>query len=185
MRYLRAVLIVMWMTCQWGYAAPPGDQETALDGETPAAGLESVTPVEWSELAFAIKDRTEFDPAQLPEHIRGLEGKRIRLRGYFHLGSTSLKPTEFLLVGEIKWHPTATKRGTSPDELPIDQLAGVEMVPGQTARVTLNPVAVTGRLTFKVVKWNGKAVLVFCVVADSVKEVRPRSGYGPALSHGC
>jgi len=141
--------------------------------------------LKWTELTFTVEDRSRFDLAQLPVHVRALEGKKVRVRGYFHLGITSKEVQAFLLLGEIGTRPTVSKFGPLPDELPIHQLAAVEMSPGHTAEFTLNPVAVSGRLTFSIVESNGAPCLVFRIVADAVEAVPRRSGYGPCLVNGC
>ena len=92
---------------------------------------------------------------------------------------------EFLLLGEINSSPTVTKPGTPPDEWPIHQLAGIEMASGKKAQFTNGPVAVTGKLTFKLVQWEDRAFLIFHVIADSVEVVKTRPGYGPAVGSGC
>lgn len=158
-----------------------------LGGQAPElAPAEVATAVEWADLAFEAKDRAAFQVNQLPEPIRRLEGKLIRVRGYFHLGTADREAREFLLLGEIKSKPTVVKIGCRPDELPWHQLAAVEMAAGKKASVTyFQPVAVTGRLSFKVVTIEGKACLVFRIAAESVEAVKPRLGYGPALTSGC
>ncbi len=152
---------------------------------TPAQQMaEPVTEVEWAELAFLAKDRTAFRAEELPGHIRRLEGKLVRVRGYFYLGTVGRETREFLLVGEINTKPTVLKFGPQP--LPMHQLAAVEMAAGKTAKVIVfQPISVIGRLTFKVVTIDGQANLVYHIVADTVEPVKQRAGYGPALSSGC
>jgi len=91
---------------------------------------------------------------------------------------------QFLLVGEVRTLPMAHKHSFL-NELPIHQLAGVTIPEGRTAEFTLKPVAVTGRLEFNVVKVEGKAILVYRIVADTVEPVAPRDGFGPSITGGC
>jgi hypothetical protein len=158
-----------------------------LGGQAPqVAGPESVTTVEWAELAFVAKDRAAFRVDDLPESIRRLEGKLIRVRGYFHAGSVSPKAREFVLIGEVNTRPTVSKFGAPPEGFPIHQLAAVEMAAAKKATVTVfQPVAVTARLTFKVITFDGQPQLVYHLVAESVQPVKPRPGYHPALTSGC
>jgi hypothetical protein len=162
-------------------AKPPPTEAAATDSAS-----ESVRSVEWPELAFTVQDRKTFDESQIPDRVRALKGKRIRLRGFIHPSVTSSEPSEFVLVGEIKGQPTVYRpRSVLSGELPIDQLAVVKLEHGKSAKFTLKPVAVTGRLEFEVQKLEGEAVLVFRLVADSVVEVPSRPGYGRALGDGC
>jgi hypothetical protein len=192
MRYrLRTLLIVVSLMGKSGFCAPPSNIKSLSDSmpstvvSAADSASERITPVEWSDLAFTVRDRKKFDASQIPDRVRALQGKRIRLRGYFHGGVSSREPTEFLLIGEVKVHPTPRPRRSLYDELPIDQLAAVKMEKGMTASFTRKPVAVTGRLEFEVLEWNGEAFLVFRLIADSVVEVPARSGYGRAMGDGC
>jgi hypothetical protein len=145
---------------------------------------ESVTEVEWAELAFVAKDRAAFRAEELPDQVRRLEGKLVRVRGYFYPGTAGREVREFLLVGEISTKPTVLKFGLHT--LPIHQLAAVEMVAGKTAKVIVGqPISVIGRLTFKVAMIDGEAYLVYHIAADTIEPVKQRPGYGPALTSGC
>ena len=136
-------------------------------------------------MAFDIKDRTHFTPGKLPENVRALEGKQVCIRGYIYPGdATSTHPKRFHLIGEVTT-PSIGIKGLLFDEFPIHQMADVEMADGLSAEFTFKPIAVTGRLDFKVVEWEGKAFLVFRIVANSVERVEPRNGYRPALAIGC
>jgi hypothetical protein len=163
------------------FAAGPRRVGQVAIGDEPRQPIKNL---EWADLAFEIKYRTHFDPGKLPENIRALEGKRVRVRGYMHLSVAGPNPRSFLLIGEVTT-PSIKPFGLLPDELPIHQLAEVEIADGRTTAVTPNPIAVTGTLEFKVVEWEGKAFLVFRIVANSVEQVEPRNGYRPALANGC
>jgi hypothetical protein len=163
----------------------PAEMTKVTPVATTAQADDQPLVVEWSDLAFTVKDRATFDLTELPEGVRRLEGKRVRLRGYFHGAGTEKDPREFLLIGEIDTRPTTAKWGTRLEELPIHQLAAIEMVAGRRARFTREPVAVTGRLALEIVRWEGQAFLVFRILADRVDPVSRRSGYHPALSNGC
>jgi len=191
MRYRLRTLLITCLPLLAGWVQAPANEVAIAQVSSPVAvgvldaATEPTTALEWTDLAFAIKDRAHFDVAQLPDRVRALEGKRVRLRGYFYLGTARQEVQEFLLLGEIDTRPTVAKFGAAPDELPIHQLAAVEMTAGKTAKFTQQPVAITGRLTFSMVRLDGRACLVFRIIADSVEPVQRRSGYGPALVGGC
>jgi hypothetical protein len=187
MRYrLRALLIVLAALggCARDAVGPPA-APVAASGLATTQAQKPIVSLEWTDLAFDVGDRAAFDVSVLPQHIRRLDGKRVRVRGFFHLGTGSLELAEFLLLGEINSPPTVTKPGTPPDEWPIHQLAAVQMEAGKRARFTMEPVTVTGRLSFDLVQWQDRAFLIFRIVADKVEVVSKRPGYGPAVGSGC
>lgn len=186
---LRTLLIVMWLN-----VAGCAPQEVGLaPGGGPAVGvaanplIQPAIELEWIDLAFAIQDRRSFTVANLPDHIRKYEGRRVRVRGYMHAGMAPKDAREFLLLGEIATPPMVMKYGFTLDEMrrmPIDQLAMVVMPAGKGAAFIRGPVGVTGQLTFKVVESEGTAILVFHIIAESVEPVQPRTGYRPAIEGG-
>jgi len=154
---------------------------------TPAA-TDAITELEWAQLIFDVKDRIEFRPSQLPERIRELDGKLVRVRGYFHPGSIVTKSDikEFLLLGEIQSKPINAKECyADPYAIPLHYLMTVRMADGKTAAFTMKPIAVVGRFSIKVLEFDGKPICIFNIVADSVVGVRPRDGYSIAMCDGC
>lgn len=191
MRYLVRTLLIVLALASVNSGCGPAPRPIAVAvaplplPELTAPVAESAVPVEWSELSFVVHDRATFRVDQLSDRIRQLEGKLVTVRGYFHMATTGPEVRKFLLLGEINTPRTGLKFGASPYELPIHQIAAVELVTGQTAKVTEQPIAVTGRLRFEIVKFNDQASLVFQINAATVEPVLPRAGYHRALEWGC
>lgn len=159
----------------------------ALANEIPTDVVEpeTVTELEWTDLRFEILDRITFDVSQLPDHIRALDDRRVRIRGYFHGGAAASDVNEFLLLGEVNTPPVVSKFGVPLEEFPVDGVATVKLTGSRTTTFVRDPIAVTGRLTFKVIHFDGKVVCVIRLIADSVEPVQPRAGFGPVLVNGC
>lgn len=149
---------------------------------------ETITPIEWKQLEFAVEDRSQIALADLPQRIHNLDGKRVRVRGYVHRASVGSARglTEFVLLGEISGEPLAAKL-TQGDHyaIPLHHLMIVQMVDGQTAQFTTKPIAVTGRFSIKVRDFEGQPICVYRIVAESVERVPPREGHHCAVGEGC
>lgn len=149
---------------------------------------ETVTDIEWAQLAFDHKDRSKFDRSQLPKDILDLDGKLIRVRGYFNIiGILSARDIKkFVLLAEITSPPVNERKFfAEPSVLPLHYLMAVQMADGESAIFTSKPIEVVGRFSINVFEFDGKPYCVFRIHADSVKAAETRDGYHSAVCGGC
>jgi hypothetical protein len=159
-----------------GYSIPK-----AADGDSPKTQSERVSSrlsaqqpvtVEFAELAVASEPCRPFSDSILPPRAMQLSGSRVRLVGYFHLGSLNDDLHEFTLVDNYT-HNTPTY---DPDEIVIVHLRN-----GDSARATYNQITVEGTFDVESLRSAGELIAIYhlrdaiIAVADGPRGVaRPR-----------
>jgi len=123
-----------------------------------------------------------FDPAALPERVKELEGKTVRIRGYIHAGSIyRIEFERFLLVTETKgktYSPTH-------ENFPLGCQVAVEMTAGTKGRYMTGPVIAEGILRFREYRFEDRIWSIYSLEEARVNRASPRSGYYSCLADGC
>ena len=122
-----------------GKAAVAESRGTADLVESPASqgDLERLLDKTFDDIKFDIEPDAPFDRSMLTEQINGLDGQRMRIRGYI-LPSAQKRLQEFVLVRDNQ------ECCFGPGAALYDCIL-VEMNPGQSADYSVRPVAVEGR----------------------------------------
>ena len=133
----------------------------------------------WVTFRLPAEARREFNAEKLPDRIRDLDGKRLRIRGYIWPPSVFANEVkDFCLTGEVKNNTVVIRAGK---RAPLDACMHVRLKRGK-ARVTWGPIAVTGTFHIRPRKnKDGEIVLVYFFDADSVERVEKRPHHGPAI----
>ena len=133
----------------------------------------------WRTFRLPVEAKREFKIEKLPDKIRDLDGKRLRIRGYIWPPSVFANEVEdFYLTGEVKNRTVVIRSG---EKVPLDACMHVRLKRG-TARVHFGPIAVTGTFHVRPIKNKaGDIMLVYFFDADSVERVEKRPSHGPAI----
>ena len=138
----------------------------------------------WETLRLPVKVKRDFSVEKLPNNVRQLDGKRIRLRGYILPSSVFAHDVrEFILIGEVEGPSRALRLG----ERTLDVCVHVRINDGRATTFHFYPIAVTGTVHIRPRKLeNGETILVYFFAAESVERVKSQPGHGPAISlAGC
>ena len=98
------LLVATWLAAGVGFAVLGGhtgpasaklDRDVMRISESApeVAAQPEVIPLEWDELQFQIQAGAPFKLEQVPQRIRDLDGKQVRIRGYFDEGLTASPDT--------------------------------------------------------------------------------------------
>ncbi len=154
-------------------------QRTTPSPQRQTGEAEKPIDVEWQQLEFDQWDAANLSKSGFPARIRALEGKRIRLRGFYHGGSLFKQENieAFVLRAEVRVPEWIAPEDRTPRKPPMPSWLTVRMVNGQTTRFTTKSLAVTGRFSIRIFKFNGKPLCFYHLDADSIEVVKPREGY--------
>jgi hypothetical protein len=134
----------------------------------PAIGSaeQRVVDLDWSDLKFDGGDRTDFAVSQLPDRIRELKGKRVRIRGKMMPGFKVRGIDSFFLVPQL--------RNDFSSKLPrLDEVIFVKMTGGKTVDYSgFKPIQVVGRFEFHVIEGAEQTMCVMQIIAESAERVQ-------------
>ena len=155
----------------------PLTQHFSVVAEEPPKPI-SETP--WETFRLPANSEREFSVEQLPDKVKHLDGKRLRIRGYILPSSVfAIQAREFVLAGEVKDAAVVKHSG---DRIPLDACMHVRMNNGGTVRFHFGPIALTGTFRVRPIRnKSGEIVLVYFFDADSVERVEKRPSHGPAV----
>ena len=142
-----------------GGALPPRDAGAAPE----PADADTLVDRTFDDLKFDIEPGDPFDRSMLTDTVRGLDGRRMRLRGYILPTAQRRGLTQFVLVRdnqECCFGPGAA----------LYDCVLVEMVDGESAEFSVRPVAVEGR--FRVEEFlgpEGEPLAIYRIEGESVR----------------
>jgi hypothetical protein len=127
-----------------------------------------VHDISFDDLNCGMQADIVFRPWMLTDRVKELDGQRVRIAGYMHPDVKQKGITEFVLLRN-----TECKFGPSGQ---ADHLIQVRLEPGATARYSIEPVEVIGRLAFKPFTGpDGNTWSIFEMTGESVGAPRRKS----------
>lgn len=122
-----------------------------------------VAETSFDDIAFEMEKGSAFTPDLLSERVRGLAGRKIRIRGYILPSFQQTGLTQFVLVRdnmECCFGPGAA----------LYDCIVVRMVPGRTTDFSIRPVAVTGTFRLEELKGpDGKHLAIYALDGEAVQ----------------
>ena len=121
--------------------------------------------ISFEQLEFEFAERIEIKPESLPEPVRKLLNKKVRIRGYMWPDVLYDKGnTQFILVRSDK------SSGAFVSGPELCENIVVKMQEGKTVDFTMRPITVEGMLTFRVERFPDEPpTSVLRIVADSAE----------------
>lgn len=119
--------------------------------------------VSFDDIKFEMEKGGDFERTMLTDRIEGLEGKRIRIRGYILPSFKQKGIKQFVLVRDNM------ECCFGPGAALFDAII-VRMAPSKTTSFSVRPVAVEGIFTVQEVRGpSGKHLAIYAMTADEVK----------------
>lgn len=142
-----------------------------------------VVDIELDELAVSFSRKEPFTLEKVPQSIRKLTDRRIRIRGYMFPTFEETGIVEFILNGETKANVAGF--GAGLDYIPIHYLIDVSLREGIDVEYTSEPFIIEGIFSIEPDFSNGELMILFRIDDATLKPVRPRDGYYPAVGLVC
>lgn len=136
------------------------------------------------DLDVALDRTAVLDARLLPERLRQLEGKQVRIRGYIHVGSVfqASDIPRFVLTPETTGEPVS--EGKRP--LPLKCVVLVKAKPDRGATFSMKPISVQGVLRFNEFRSGGELIAIYMLDEAVAAPASPRAGYRNSVDgHGC
>lgn len=132
-----------------------------LDAPEASGGTRGIT---FDALVFPIEVGQQFVESLLTDSIRGLFGKKVKIRGYMHPSCpVQTGVTSFIFVRDDQ------SCCFGPKALIYDCII-VDMVPGRTTNYSLKPIAVEGVLTLREFKdLDGQHLAIYHLDGEAVE----------------
>ena len=155
-RHMKPFSLLLCFVIAGGVAAFPGI----------GAAEQRVVDLGWSDLEFDGGDRSDFAVSQLPDRIRELKGKRVRIRGDMMPGFKVRGIETFFLVPRLRHDFSSELR-------PLHEVIFVKMSGGKTVDFRwYKPIQVVGRFEFHVIEGAEETMCVMQIIAESAKRVQ-------------
>lgn len=146
-----------------------------LAAEKGSKSVDEPVVIEFDDLDFGVNCK-DFHPSKIPDRIRNLSGKRIRIRGYMvpPFEDTGIK--RFAFEGETRAKPF---RPSSGKPMPVHFLdMVVQLRAGDATEFVTGPLLVEGRFRIKEDIHERELLGLFHIDDATVKAVPPRPGFG-------
>jgi len=161
------LLIVLWLVALaagcGGPARPaaPAAADRATAGRAPASG--AIRDISFDDIKFDMEKGAPFTRDLLPTRVTGLEGERIRIRGYILPSFQQTGLSQFVLVRdnmECCFGPGAA----------LYDCVVVRMQPGKTADFSIRPVAVAGTFRLEELRGpDGRHLAIYALDGEDVR----------------
>ncbi|MDA0809661.1 MAG: hypothetical protein O2983_11055 [Planctomycetota bacterium] len=138
-----------------------------------------VVDIELADLATSLGYSEPYLHEKLPQIVRSLENKRIRIRGY--MNATSMTTAEkaatanFIFFGEEKTSNLQDARMLSQSI--VHYRTPVSLRGGQTAKFSEGPFIIEGTLRIEPQFRNGHLTRLYHIEDATMKPTKPRDGY--------
>jgi hypothetical protein len=124
---------------------------------------DGVLGLTFDDLVFPMEKDQPFVESLLTDKIRGLFGRKVKIRGYIHPSCPfQTGVTSFILVRDDQ------SCCFGPGAALYDAII-VDMLPGRTTNFSTKPIAVEGVLTFREFKDFGKHLAIYHLDAEAVE----------------
>ena len=153
---MKPLSLFLCITIAGGVAAFPGI----------GTAEQRVVDLDWSDLKFDGGDRSDFAVSQLPDRIRELKGKRVRIRGEMMPGFKVRGIDAFFLVPQLR-------RDFSSELPPFHEVIFVKVSDGKTVDLRwYKPMEVVGRFEIHAIEGAGQTMCVMQITAESAEWVK-------------
>ena len=141
--------------------APPETAPPVVPSKAAPDGR--IREITFDDVKLPLEKGDPFTPDILPPAVKGLDGQRVRIRGYILPSFQQRGITNFVLVRdnmECCFGPGAL----------LHDCVVVAMIPGKSTEFSIRPVAVTGTFRIKEMKGHdGKHLAVYAIDGEEVK----------------
>lgn len=128
-----------------------------------ADGSAKIKDVSFDDVKFEMEKDSKFEREMITSEIENFKGKKLRIRGYIHPGSSYKRElSSFVLVRDNQ------ECCFGPGAALYDCIL-IKMAKGKTAKYTVRPITVEGIFAIKEYKIDGKTWAIYRMKADTAK----------------
>jgi len=143
-----------------------------------------VLTVEWDDLNIEFDRSLPFSLSEIPQAIRALDGKRIRIRGYMYPPFQDTGLSRFIMIGETKGR--GYNWNANLKYVPVACYIPVTMAADNTASyIEQKPMLIEGVFRIHAESRDGRIVCIYHIDLATVSFVTRRPQYLCVAGPGC